>query len=72
MRGPALNHDSLTWPNHPVERTAPSGSFFPCVRRCLGAAAHRKRSVSTLCCLTNPKTIKWRSAYRQLEKQMIV
>jgi len=38
-----MNHDSLTWPNHPVERTAPSGSFFPCVRRCLGAAAHWKR-----------------------------
>jgi hypothetical protein len=27
--GQVLNRESLTGPNHPVERTAHSGSFFP-------------------------------------------
>ena len=32
-------------------RPAPSGSFFPCVHRCLGAAAHRERYVSRIAAL---------------------
>jgi hypothetical protein len=33
-------------PNNALEPTAPKGSLCPCVRRCLGAAAHRERSAS--------------------------
>jgi hypothetical protein len=41
--GQVLNRESLTWPNNPVERTAHSGSFFPCASLYLWAAAHRER-----------------------------
>ena len=46
--GTGTGEDALprAGPNKAVERTAPSGSFFPCGRRCLGAAAHRRRSAA--------------------------
>jgi hypothetical protein len=37
----------LNLPNNPVERAAHSGSFFPCARLYLSAAAHRERLVFT-------------------------
>ena len=36
-------HGGVSGPNNALEPTAPNGWFFPCVRRWVGAAAHRGR-----------------------------
>ena len=41
-------HYIPTTPNNPVEPTAHSGSFFPCVSLYLWAAAHRERWAASI------------------------
>src|SRR5262249_17107041 len=45
VRGTVAKRGSLPHTNNALERAAPSGRFFRCGRRYMGAAAHRGRSV---------------------------